>query len=113
MSLRGSIYNTPNRKWRVESENSQGIWKAKSQDIQNSMRKNPKTFGFMHISRSMWVLAQKQHMHASIALKVAYRYKKVFLGDNIGTSKYNMGKGGPKSLQGEMEGHKYVINQVW
>ena len=37
MHPRGSIYSTPNRNWRVASRCSQGIWKAKSQVIQNSM----------------------------------------------------------------------------
>ena len=72
MYQRGSIYNTPNRKERVESEHSQGIWKAKSQVIWDSMRKNPKTFVFMHISRCTQVLAEKMSVYANIALKVAY-----------------------------------------
>ena len=55
-------------------------------------------FGFMHISRCTQVFTQKQRIHASIALKVTYRHKNVFFGDNIGTSKYNMDKRGPKSL---------------
>ena len=77
------------------------------------MKKTQKIFVFMHISRCMGVLAQNLRMHASIALKVVYRHKQVFLGDNIGTSKYNMGKGSPRSLQRDMEGHKGVIYQVW
>ena len=67
----------------------------------------------MHIPRCTWVLAQKLHIHASITLKVAYTHNQVFFGDFIGTSKHNMGKGGPKSLQRDMEGHKGVIYQVW
>ena len=94
MYPRGLIYSTPKRKWSVKSKRSQGIWKGKSQYIPDSMRKTPKNLGFMHISRCMRVLAQKQHIHASIALKVAYRHKQMFFGDNIGTSKYNMGKWG-------------------
>ena len=35
---------------RVKFERSQGIWKAKSQGIQNHMRKTPKVFGHMHTS---------------------------------------------------------------
>ena len=77
------------------------------------MRKTPKMFVFMHISRCTQVLEQKLRMHASMGLKVVYRHKQVFFGDNLGTSKYNMGKGGPRSLQRDMEGHKYVINQMW
>ena len=110
---RGTIYSTPNRKWRVESEHSQGIWKAKSQDNRNSMRKNPKPFGFMHISWCTRVLVQKLCIHMVIALKVTYTHKHVFFGNFIGTSKYNMSKGGPRILQRDMEGHKYVINHVW
>ena len=113
MYPRGSIYSTPNRQWRVESECSQGIWKAKSQVIRDSMRKTPKNIAFMHISRCTWVLAQKLRIHTSIALKVACRYKQVNFGDFHGTSRYNMGKGGPKILQRGMEGHKGVIYQVW
>ena len=113
MYPRGSIYSTPNRQWMVESDCSQCIWKAKSQSIWNSMRKTTKKFGFMHISRCTRVLAQNQCIHASIALKVVYRHKQVFFGNNLGTSKYNMGKGGPRILQRDMGGHKYVINQVW
>ena len=75
MYPRGSIYSTPNRKWRVNSKCSQGIWKAKSQVIQDSMRKNPILFVFMHISWCTWVLAQKLHVHADIALKVMYTNK--------------------------------------
>ena len=67
----------------------------------------------MHISQCAQVLAQKLPIHASMALKVVYRHKQVLLGDFLRISKYNIGKGGPKSLQREMEGHKYVINQVW
>ena len=48
-----------------------------------------------------------------MALKVAYRYKQVIFGDNLGTSKYNIGIWGPKSLQRDMEAHKGVIYQVW
>ena len=66
----------------------------------------------MHISRCTRVLAQKLCVHADITLKFMYRHKQVFFGDFLGTSKYNMGKGGPKSMQRDMEGHKYVINQV-
>ena len=113
MYPRGSIYSTPNRKWRVECEHSQGIWKAKSQVIQDSMRKNPKTFGFMQISRCTWVLAQKLCIHAGIALKAMYTYKQVFSGEFLGTSKYNLNKGGPWSLQRDTEGNKRVIYQVW
>ena len=113
MYPRGSIYNTPNRKWRVDFKNSQVLWKAKSQDIQESMRKNPKTFGFMHISLCMWVLAQKLRIHVSIALKVVYAHKTMFFGDFLGRSKYNKSKGGPRHLHKDMEGHKYVINHVW
>ena len=58
-------------------------------------------------------LAQKSHIHASIALKVVYTHKQVFLGEFLGTSKYNKRKGGPRSMERDMEGHKYVIYQVW
>ena len=84
MYPRGSIYSTPNRKWRVASEHSQVIWKEKSQFIQESMRKTPKKFGFMHISLCTWVLAQKLHVHAGISLKVVYTHKWVFLGTFLG-----------------------------
>ena len=67
----------------------------------------------MHISQCTRVLAQKLHVHADTTLKVVYTHKHVFFGDILGTSKYNMGKGGPKSLQRDIEGHKYVIYQVW
>ena len=67
----------------------------------------------MHISRCMRVLAQKLRIHMSIDLKVTYTHKQVFLGKFLGTSKYNVGKGGPNILQRDMEGHKYVIFQVW
>ena len=110
MYPRGSIYSTPNRQWRVTFGHSQGIWKAKSQVIRYSMKKNPKTFLFMHISLCTLVLAKNLLRHVSIALKVAHTHKQVFFGDFLGISKYNMGKGGLKSLQREMEGHKYVIN---
>ena len=113
MYPRGSIYSTPNRKWRVNSECSQGISKAKSQVIRDSMRKTPKLFVFMHISRCTWVLDQKLRVHAGIGLKVAYTHKHVFFGDFLGTSKYNLRKGGPRILQRDMESHKYVIYQVW
>ena len=113
MYPRGSIYNTPNRKWRVESERSQGVWKAKSQFIRDSIRKTPNFFGFMHISRCTRVLAQKLCIHASVGLKVTYTHKQVFFGDFLGTSKYNLSKGGLRSLQRDMEGHKDVIYQVW
>ena len=109
MYPRGSIYIPPNRQWRVESKHSQGIWKDKSQVIWDSMRKNPKTFRFMQISRCTWVLAQKLCIHMSMAFNVTYRYKHVIFGDNLGTSKYNIGKWGPKSLHRDMEGHKGVI----
>ena len=95
MHPRGSIYSPPNGKWRVDSEHSLGIWKAKSQDIRDSMRKTPKIFFFMHISRCTQVLAQNLCMHVSMDLKVVYRHKQVFFGDNMGMSKYNMGKWGP------------------
>ena len=60
------------------------------------MRKNPKTFVFMHISESMRVLAQNMRIHVDIALKVAYTNKHVFFGDFLGTSKYNLSIGGSK-----------------
>ena len=110
MYPRGSIYNTQNRQWRVESEHSQGIWKDKSQDILNSMRKTPNFFGFMDTSLCTQVFAKKMRIHMSIGLKVSYTHKQVFWGDFIGTSKYNKIKGGPRSMQRDMEGHKYVIN---
>ena len=113
MYPRGSIYSTPNGQWRVKSKCSQDIWKAKSEVIRDSMRKNPKTFVFMHISQYTWVLAQKLHVQADISLKVVYTHKQVFFEDFIGTSKYNLSKGGPRSLQRDMEGHKSVIYQVW
>ena len=84
MYPRGSIYSSPNRKWRVESEHSQGIWNAKSQVIRESMRKNPKTFGFMHNFLCTWVLAQTLCIHTIIALKVVYTHKHVFLGTFLG-----------------------------
>ena len=43
------------------------------------------------------------------SLKIAY----MFLADFLRTPKNNMGKGGPRSLQRDMEGHKDVIYQVW
>ena len=58
-----------------EFERSQGTWKAKSQVIRDSMRKTPKTFGFMHISRCTWVLAQMFQVHAGVSLKVMYTHK--------------------------------------
>ena len=61
----------------------------------------------------MRVLAQNLHVHVDIALKVVYTHKQVFFGDFLGTSKYNLSKGGPRSLQRDMEGHKDVIYQVW
>ena len=73
----------------------------------------PIFFGFMHISQCMRVLAQKLRIHTSIALKVAYTHKQVFFRDFIGTSKYNLRKGGPRSVQRDLEGHKGVIYQVW
>ena len=45
-------------------------------------------------------------------LKVAYRYKHVIFGDNIGTSKYNIGPCGPKSLHRDMEFHKGVVKST-
>ena len=99
MYPRGSIYNSPNRQWRVKSEHSQGIWKAKSQFIRDSMRKIPKSFVFMHISQCMRVLAQKLHVHTDIALKVVYTHKHVFFGEFLRTSNHNLRKGGLKSLQ--------------
>ena len=36
-----------------------------------------------------------------------------FFRDDIGTSKYNISTWGLKSPQRDMEGHKYVIYQVW
>ena len=53
------------------------------------------------------------HIHVGIALKVAYRYKHAICGEDIGTSRYNKGPWGPKSLQRGMEGPECVINQVW
>ena len=99
MHPRGSIYNPPNGKWRVESERFQGKWKAKSQFIWDSMRKNLKTFVFMHISRYTWFLAQNMRVHADIALKVAYTNKQVFFGDFLGHQSIILEKGGPRSLQ--------------
>ena len=61
----------------------------------------------------MPVLAQKVHVHTDISLKVTYTHKHVFFGDFIGISKYNLRKGGPRSLQRDMGGHKDVIYQVW
>ena len=107
MYLRGSIYSTPNRQWGVDSEHSQGIWKAKSQVIQDSVRKIPKKIVFMHISRCTRVLAQNLCVHTCISLKFAYTNKHVFFGEYLGR------KGGPRSLHRDMEGHKYVIYQVW
>ena len=52
-------------------------------------------------------------IHASIAFKVVYRYKQVIFRDNLGTSKYKIGKWDPKSVQRDMEGNKGVIYQVW
>ena len=92
MHPRGSIYSTQNMQQSVEFERSQRIWKAKSQVIRESMRKNPKNFGFMHISWCTWVLDQNLRIHPSIALKIAYTHKQVFFGDFLGTSKYNMRK---------------------
>ena len=108
MYTRGSIYSTPNRKWRVESECSQGIWKAKSQVIQDYMRKTPKPFSYMHISRCMQVLAQKSCIHRSIALKVVYTHKHVFFGNFLWTSKYNM----RKQVQGVCRGTWKAI-KIW
>ena len=73
----------------------------------------PNIFGFMHISKCTWVLAQMLCVYADIALKVAYTHKQVFFGDFLGWSKYNLSKGGPRSLHRDMEGQKYVIYQVW
>ena len=98
MYLRGSIDSTLNRKWRVNSEHSQGIWKAKSQVIQDSVRKIPKKIVFMHISQCTQVLSQNLCVHADMALKFAYTHKHMFFGDFLGTSKYNMRKGGPRSV---------------
>ena len=77
------------------------------------MRKTPKIFGLMHTSRCMWVGGQKLRVHAIMALKVAYNNKQVFFSDDLGTSKYNISSWGPKSLQRDREGHKYVIYHVW
>ena len=65
----------------------------------------------MHIYQCMQVLAQTLHVHAGIGLKVAY--KQVVFGYILGTSKYNMRNGGPRSLQRDTEFHKDVIYQVW
>ena len=108
MYLRGSLYNTPKRQWRVNSKHSKGIWKAKSQDLWTHPRKNTKLFGFIDTSRCMWVWGQNSRVHASIALKFAYNNKHVFFRDDIGTSKYNISPWGLKSLQRNKEGHKYV-----
>ena len=67
----------------------------------------------MHISRCTQVLAQELRVHTDIALKVTYTHKQGFFGDFRGTSKYNMSKGGPRSLQRDMEGPRDVIYQVW
>ena len=70
-------------------------------------------FRFMQICQCTKVLAENMRVHAGIALKVAYTHKQVFLGDFLWTSKYNMSKGGPRSLQRDMGIHKDVIYQVW
>ena len=54
-------------------------------------------FGFMYISRCIRVLAETLRVHMDNALKVGYTHKKVFFGDFLGTSKYNLSKGGPRS----------------
>ena len=46
------------------------------------------------------------HIHASITLKVTYRYKKEIFGDDLGTSKYNIITWGPKNVRRDREGHK-------
>ena len=66
----------------------------------------------MHISQCTWVLAQNMRVHVGIGLKVVYTHKQVFFRDFLGKSKYNKGKGGPRSLHRDMEGHKYVIYWV-
>ena len=68
---------------------------------------------FAHIPMYMCLRSKFVYIHASIALKVAYRYKQEIFGDDLGTSKYNIGPWGLKSLQRDMEGHKCVIYQVW
>ena len=83
-----------------------------SQVIWDSMRKTPNLFVFMRISRCTQVLAQNLRVHVDIALKVTYTHKQAFLGGLLGTSKYNLRKGGPRSLQKDMEGHKDVIYKV-
>ena len=98
MYPRGSIYSTPNWQWRVKSEHSKGIWKAKSQVIRDSMKKTPNLFVFMHISLCAQVLAQNLHVHMGIGLKVTYTHKQVFFRDSLGSSKYNLSKGDPRIL---------------
>ena len=91
------------------------LWHIEGQDSSYSglFEENSKNF-CLHAHFLMYAaLAQKLRVHADITLKVTYTHKQVFFGDFLGTSKYNLRKGGPRNLQRDMEGHKYVINHVW
>ena len=48
-----------------------------------------------------------------IDLKVVYKNKQVFFTDDLGTSKYNISTWGPRILQRDREGRKYVVYLVW
>ena len=67
---------------------------------------------YAHIPMYAGLRSKAVYTH-EYGFKVVYRYKQVIFGDDIGTSKYNISPWGPKSLQRDMKGHKYVINQVW
>ena len=110
MHPRGSIYAPPMDNGGL----SQSVYRhmeGQESSYSGLNEENSKSF-FMHISQCMWVLAQMLHVHVDIALKVTYTHKQVFFWEFIGTSKYNMRKLGPRSLQRDMEGHKGVIYQV-
>ena len=77
------------------------------------MRKTPNFFVFMHIFLCTRVLAQNMRVHMGFGLKVMYTHKQVIFRGFLGSLKYNLSKGGPRSLERDMEGHKSVIYQVW
>ena len=106
MYPRGSIYSTPNGKWRVESKCFLGIWKAKIQVIWDSMRKTQNIFFFMHISLCAQVFPQNLCVHAGIGLKVTYTHKHVFFGDFLGDQSITLERG----FQGVYRGTWKAIN---
>ena len=93
MHPRGSIYSPPIGNGGSHPSVFQAYGRTRVK-LFRTLRKSPKLFIFMHISRCMRVLSQNMHVHSGIGLKVMYTNKQVVFRDFLGSSKYSLSKGG-------------------